>query len=123
MKAVGRPNVKVMLDTFHMNIEEDSIPGAIRTAGPHLGELHVGEANRRPPREGGRISWPGVLGVLKETGFEGPVVLEPFERPGGRVGRDIKIWRDLSGGGGAAELDRRAAASVAMLQGLCCEQG
>ena len=55
VKAVGKPNVKVMLDTFHMNIEEDSMIDAIHLAGSLLGHFHVGEANRRPPRPGGRI--------------------------------------------------------------------
>lgn len=52
---VNKPNVKVMLDTFHMNIEEDSFANAIKLAGNRLGHLHVGEANRRPPFDGGRI--------------------------------------------------------------------
>ena len=52
VKEVGKPNVKVMLDTFHMNIEEDSIGGAIRTAGSLLGHLHTGECNRRVPGKG-----------------------------------------------------------------------
>ena len=55
VKAVDRPNVKVMLDTFHMNIEEDSIPDAIRQSGSLLGHVHLGEPNRRCPRPGGRI--------------------------------------------------------------------
>ena len=44
---VGNPNVKVHFDTFHMNIEEDSIGGAIKTAGTRLAALHVAERNRR----------------------------------------------------------------------------
>ena len=47
VRAVNRPNVKVMLDTFHMNIEEDSLTDAIRKSGPLLGHFHVGEAKRR----------------------------------------------------------------------------
>ena len=49
VRAVDRPNVKVMLDTFHMNIEEDSLTDAIRRSGKLLGHFHVGEANRRCP--------------------------------------------------------------------------
>ena len=47
VKVVGRPNVKVALDTFHMNLEEDLITGAMQMSGSLLGHLHVGEANRR----------------------------------------------------------------------------
>ena len=53
VREVGKPNVKVMLDTFHMNIEEDSFGKAIRTAGPLLGHFHTGENNRRVPGKGG----------------------------------------------------------------------
>src|SRR5262249_54528988 len=49
VERVGSPNAKVHLDTFHLNIEEDSIGGAIREAGSRLGHLHLGEPNRRPP--------------------------------------------------------------------------
>ncbi|MDR3248795.1 MAG: TIM barrel protein [Treponema sp.] len=114
--AVGRDNVKVMLDTFHMNIEEDSITDAIRTAGKHLGHFHLGEANRRPPREGGRIDWKSVAATLHEIGYDGAVVMEPFVLQGGQVGSDIKIWRDLIANGGETELDEEARRSVAFVR-------
>ena len=53
VREIGKPNVKVMLDTFHMNIEEDSFGEAIRTVGPLLGHFHTGENNRRVPGKGG----------------------------------------------------------------------
>ena len=49
---VGSPNLKVLLDTYHMNIEEDSFSGAIIGAGDKLGLFHIGESNRRPPGNG-----------------------------------------------------------------------
>ncbi|MDR0381690.1 MAG: sugar phosphate isomerase/epimerase [Oscillospiraceae bacterium] len=115
--AVGRDNVKVMLDTFHMNIEEDSLPDAIRLTGRRLGELHIGEANRRPPRPG-RMPWEAIGAALREIGFDGKVVMEPFVKTGGEVGRDIRLWRDLSDGADTAALDREAARSVAFIRGL-----
>ena len=51
-ELVGSKNVNLLLDTFHMNIEEDNIPDAIRKAGDKLGHLHVGEANRKLPGMG-----------------------------------------------------------------------
>lgn len=54
VKDVGAENIGVMLDTFHMNIEEDSLVSAVHTAGDMLCHLHVGEANRRLPGPGGR---------------------------------------------------------------------
>ena len=115
VKAVGRDNVKVMLDTFHMNIEEDSLIDAIRTAGPFLGHFHIGEANRRPPRAASRMDWAAIGRALREIGYCSAVVMEPFVLQGGQVGTDIKVWRDL-GPSGEAELDEEARRSVAFIR-------
>lgn len=115
VRDVDKPNVKVMLDTFHMNIEEDSLTDAIRLAGKDLGELHIGEANRKPPRPG-RMPWAEIAEALREIDFQGPVVMEPFVTMGGQVGKDIKVWRDISGGAGSEELDKDAADSVTFIR-------
>jgi len=116
VRDVGEPNVKVMLDTFHMNIEEDDVAGAIRAAGGLLGHMHAGEANRRPPRGGGRIDWRAIGGALREIGYDATIVMEPFVMSGGQVGDDIKVWRDLVPDVGESALDRDAAASVKFLR-------
>ncbi len=87
-------NVKVMLDTFHMNIEEQSIGDAIRTAGGLLGHFHTGECNRMVPGQG-RIPWREIHDALQDVGYDKAVVMEPFVIPGGTVGKDIKIWRNI----------------------------
>ena len=112
VREVGKPNVKVHLDTFHMNIEEDSFGDAIRTAGPLLGHFHVGENNRRVPGKGG-LPWHEIGAALREIGYDGAVVLEPFVKMGGTVGSDIKVWRDLSGGADEARLDEDARRGLA----------
>jgi D-psicose/D-tagatose/L-ribulose 3-epimerase len=117
VQAVNKPNVKVLLDTFHMNIEEESITGAIRTIGKDLGHMHVGEMNRKPPQEG-RMPWREIAGALREIGFDGNVVMEPFTQMGGQVGRDIKVWRDISGGATQEEMDAAVAKSVRFLRSL-----
>lgn len=116
VKAVDRPNVKVMLDTFHMNIEEDSITAAIQLAGGLLGHVHVGEANRRPPSPQGRMPWKEIGAALQSVGYNGNVVMEPFVTMGGQVGKDISIWRDLSHGASEAQLDADASRAVKFLR-------
>ena len=107
-ERVGSPNCKILLDTFHMNIEEDSLRGSIVEAGNWLGHFHLGETNRRPPGSG-RIPWPEIFGALREINYQGAVVMEPFLLPGGEVGRDISVYRDLLG---SADLDEEATRSV-----------
>ena len=115
VKAVGRDNVTVMLDTFHMNIEEDSITGAVKTAGNYLGHFHIGEANRLPPHAGSRMDWPAIGRALKDIGYTGAVVMEPFVLQGGQVGKDIKVWRDMAPSG-EKDLDEAARLSVAYIR-------
>ncbi len=105
VREVGSPNCRILLDTFHMNIEEDSFAGAIRAAGKHLGHVHVGETNRRAPGRG-KIPWAEIAAALRSIRYGGSVVMEPFLMPGGEVGRDIRVYRDLCGG---LDLDREAA--------------
>lgn len=107
-ERVGSPNCKILLDTFHMNIEEDSLRGSIVETGDWLGHFHLGETNRRPPGRG-RIPWPEIFGALREINYQGAVVMEPFLLPGGEVGRDISVYRDLLG---SADLDEEAARSA-----------
>lgn len=115
--AVGKPNVKIMLDTFHMNIEEDSFTEAIKLAGDKLGHLHLGEANRRPPYAEGRMPWKEIGEALHSVGYDGDVVMEPFVKKGGNIGLDIRVWRDLKEGDHSV-LDEDVRKSVAFLRGL-----
>lgn len=112
VKDVGKNNVKVMLDTFHMNIEEDSFGEAIRTAGPLLGHFHTGESNRRVPGMG-RMPWHEIGLALRDINYTGAVVMEPFVKTGGTIGSDIKVWRDLSNGADIAKMDEDARNSLA----------
>jgi D-psicose/D-tagatose/L-ribulose 3-epimerase len=107
-ERVGSPNCKIHLDTFHLNIEEDSIGGAILEAGSCLGHFHLGEPNRRPPGRG-RMPWAEIFGALREINYEGALVMEPFLVPGGDVGRDIAVYRYLPG---SDNLDGEAIRSV-----------
>ena len=107
VEEVGVPSVKLMLDTFHMNIEEDSIGGAIRSAKGILGHFHTGECNRRVPGRG-RTPWREIGEALKDIGYTGTVAMEPFIRPGGQVGSDIKVWRNLEADVSEAAMDEAA---------------
>jgi len=115
VEQVDEPAVKVMLDTFHMNIEEDSMVAAIETAGKHLGHFHVGENNRRVPGKG-NFAWNEIGGALRRIHYDGSVVMEPFVLNGGEVGQEIRVWRDLSRNADQARLDADARQSVAFLR-------
>lgn len=113
VEEVDVPAAKVMLDTFHMNIEEDSMVDAILTAGGKLGHFHVGENNRRCPGKG-YLPWAEIGQALRRIGYDKNVVMEPFVLMGGEVGSDIKIWRSLCHD--ESKLDADAQNSVAYLR-------
>jgi len=115
VEQVDEPNVKIMLDTFHMNIEEDSMTDAILLAGDKLGHFHVGENNRRVPGKG-NLPWFQIGSALRAIGYDKNVVMEPFVKSGGTIGSDIKVWRDLSDGASVDQLDQDAKDSAAYLR-------
>ncbi|RGX54965.1 sugar phosphate isomerase/epimerase [Anaerotruncus sp. AF02-27] len=117
VQEVGRPNVKILLDTFHMNIEEDSLAGAIRTAGKHLGHMHIGEANRKLPGKG-RLPWREGADALKEIGYQGDLVMEPFVLSNCEVGDTLYLFHDLSDGASDEQLAEDAADSLRFVKGL-----
>ncbi|MBR5520288.1 MAG: sugar phosphate isomerase/epimerase, partial [Clostridia bacterium] len=115
VREVDEPAVKVMLDTFHMNIEEDSMIDAIHKAGNLLGHFHVGENNRKLPGQG-TMPWAEIGKALRAVNYQKAVVMEPFVMPGGTVGSDIKVWRTLKDNPTQERLDADAAESVRYLR-------
>lgn len=104
---VGSPNIGVLLDTYHMNIEENNIGDAIRLAGNKLTSFHTGENNRTAPGRG-HLNWDEIFGALSEIGYKGRIVSEPFVMQGGEVGRDIHVYRDLVDNPSEARIDEEA---------------
>ncbi|MBE2270141.1 MAG: sugar phosphate isomerase/epimerase [Anaerolinea sp.] len=114
VEAVGSPNLKILLDTYHLNIEEDFIGEALIRAGDKLGHFHIGENNRMPPGYG-HIPWTEIGSALRKINYTGDVVMEPFIVPGGQVGADIKVFRDLSVG---LDLDEEARKALLFMRGV-----
>jgi sugar phosphate isomerase/epimerase len=80
-EAVG-PDCGVCLDTFHSNIEDDDIVGAIRSVGSRLVDFHVADNNRMAPGMGA-LDWPAIIGALHEIGYDSAVTVEfvmPLDR-------------------------------------------
>ena len=114
VRRVDRPNLGLLLDTFHMNIEEETLDGAIETAGDLLTHFHVGEANRDVPRPDGHIDWSAIFKALKRVGYQGIIEFEPFVTMGTEIGKNICLWRDLSAG---LDLDEKMRRSLAFIRG------
>ena len=94
LKEVESNALGIHLDTFHMNIEEDSIPKAITQAGSQLRFFHIGENNRKPPGLG-NMNWKEIFDSLSIANYTGPISLEPFINPEGEVGAAVSLFRDI----------------------------
>jgi D-psicose/D-tagatose/L-ribulose 3-epimerase len=90
--AVGSPALGLLLDSFHMNIEEPALGAAIRLAGARLRHFQANENHRGCPGTG-QMPWSEVFRALHEVGYDGPVSLEPFRREDERFGVPLAQWR------------------------------
>ena len=77
---VNHPQFGLMLDTFHMNIEDASIEGSLREAASCLWHIHVGDSNRLSPGKG-HFDFPGMIQVLKNIGCNGYLSAEHMSDP------------------------------------------
>ena len=91
---VAHPGLRMMLDTFHANIEEKDPAGAIRAAGDRLVHFHVSENDRSTPGEG-HIPWPQLFTALQEIGYDGFLTVEAFGRALPEVAAATCIWRGM----------------------------
>lgn len=82
IRELGDPSMKLLLDTFHMNIEEQSIEGSITAAGHSVGYLHFADSNRRAPGWG-HLDFPSVLLSLKRAGVRVDITIEALPVPSG----------------------------------------
>jgi D-psicose/D-tagatose/L-ribulose 3-epimerase len=92
---VDHPNCKVMLDTFHMNIEEQKLGDAIRLAGKRLAHIHSNENDRGAPGSG-HVPWDDVAKALKDIHYDGTLVIESFTSTNKSIARAAAIWRPLA---------------------------
>ncbi len=109
---VNHPACQIMLDTFHMNIEEKSLGAAIRAVGPRLRHVHACENDRGAPGSG-NVTWNEVAASLKDIHYDGPVVIESFTAKVKSIARAAAIWRSL-----APTQDDLARDGVRFLKGL-----
>ena len=94
-ELVGLRSVGVMLDTFHMNMEEDDLPQAIQRTGRRLAHFQANE-NHRGFLGTGHLDWPAICRALARVNFGGPITLEPFRRTDHRLSVPLAQWRPPS---------------------------
>jgi len=91
---VAHPNVGILLDTFHANIEEKDLRAACLTAGTRLRHVHTSENDRGTPGNG-HVDWPGLFSALRQIDYNGWLTIESFGFAIVGLSAAAAIWRDI----------------------------
>lgn len=96
LHQIGSPTLKLLVDTFHMNIEEADIAGSVRRAGSTIGHVHLVDSNRQAPGHG-HLDLLSVLQALSDIHYQGYLSLECLPLPNPRQAAEdgIRTVRSL----------------------------
>lgn len=84
----------VLLDVYHMNIEEKDLPAAIRRAGDRIAHVQVCGNDRGAPGND-HLDWASILSALSEVDYRGPLCIESFTADNATIATAASIWRSL----------------------------
>ena len=91
---VDEPNYGYLYDTFHFNIEENSVAGVIEETARAIKHVHISENNRGVPGSG-HIDFDAVFRTLHKVGYDGWMTVEAFGSALPDLAAATKIWRPL----------------------------
>ncbi len=111
-RLIDRPNVGLMIDSFHMNIEEKRIGDAVRVAGALVLHVQVSENDRGTPGSG-HIPWVEYFDALDDIGYSGSIVVESFLPTVDAIARAVSLWRPV-----ASSMDALARDGLAFVRSM-----
>ena len=91
ISMVDSPNLKIHMDTFHMNIEEDNSAASIRSAGNLIAHCHASASHRGIPGQD-QVSWASIFEALHEIHYEGDIIIESFSMDNDLIAKAASIW-------------------------------
>ncbi|MBN2138755.1 MAG: sugar phosphate isomerase/epimerase [Sedimentisphaerales bacterium] len=94
VKRVDHPNVGVLYDTFHANIEEKDPVGCITEHSDVINHIHISENDRGTPGKG-HIDWAGTFKAIRACGYDNWLVIEAFGRAIPDLAAATRVWRDF----------------------------
>lgn len=93
-REVNHPNLRMMYDTFHANIEEKDLAAAMRGCWDQVVHVHISENDRSTPGEG-HVDWDTTFKTLKELKYDGWLMVEAFGLALPALAAATKIWRKM----------------------------
>jgi D-psicose/D-tagatose/L-ribulose 3-epimerase len=94
VREVNHPNCRMMYDTFHANIEEKNPAQAIKSCAEYTVHIHISENDRSTPGQG-NVPWDATFKAIKETGYDGWLMIEAFGLALPELAAATKIWRKM----------------------------
>lgn len=95
IQDIDHPSAKILLDGFHMNIEEPSLEAAIKLAGDKLIHVQVADNYRGTPGTG-QTNWNAYKTALKEINYKGAISIESFTPQNKELAQAVCIWHPLA---------------------------
>jgi D-psicose/D-tagatose/L-ribulose 3-epimerase len=95
IERIDHPSLGMLLDTFHMNVEERDPGAAIHLAGDRLFHFHACGNDRGAPGHDA-IDWPAVRDALGDVNYPGAVSIESFTSANRTIATAASIWRPLA---------------------------
>src|SRR5215216_1913220 len=95
VERIDSPACGILLDSFHMNIEEKLPAAAIRLAGPRLVHFHACGTDRGTPGQD-HTAWEEIFAALIEVNFRGALTIESFTAENRTIATAASIWRRLA---------------------------
>ena len=93
-REVNHPNLKMMYDTFHANIEEKNLAAAMQSCWDQVVHVHISENDRSTPGEG-HVDWDTTFQMVKQLRYDGWLVVEAFGLALPAIAAATKIWRRM----------------------------
>ena len=93
-REANHPNLKMMYDTFHANIEEKELAAAMRSCWDQVVHVHISENDRSTPGEG-HVDWKTTFQTLKELKYDGWLMVEAFGLALPALAAATKVWRRM----------------------------
>jgi D-psicose/D-tagatose/L-ribulose 3-epimerase len=112
VERVDSKSFGLLLDTFHMNIEERDPAAAVATAGDHLFHFHACANDRGAPGDD-HIDWTGLAASLRRIDYAGALCIESFTSSNESIATAASVWRPL-----AATQDDIATRGLAFLRSV-----
>lgn len=94
VRSVNHPNFRCMYDTFHAHIEEKSQAAGVAAVKDVFAHVHISENDRGVPGTG-QVRWDEAFQAVKDTGYDGWLVIEAFGRALPDLAAATRVWRDL----------------------------